>query len=165
LALSAEMLVMANAASSMEEARTKLQAAIDSGAAVAVLEKMIEAHGGDPAIAAHPERLVEAERVREILAPASGFVTGVDAFALGKLGVALGAGRTRADQPVDHAVGLYVRKKPGDAVSKGEVLAVARVRTEAQEALAATQALAAFSIADAPPKALPLVVERMTGEA
>jgi len=161
MALCAEMLVMANAASDAADANAKLERAITSGSAVRVLEKMIEAHGGDPNIASHPERLEEAPIAHEIKAAGEGFVTGVDALTIGQLGVALGAGRTRADQAVDHAVGLHILKKPGDKISKGEVVCIARVRTQAQASLATDRVTAAYSFGPSAPAARALIASRV----
>ncbi len=165
LSLGAEMLVMGGAASSVDSARVSLEKAISSGDAVRVLEKMIEAHGGDPRVAAHPDRLVEAPHAHEIRAARAGWVTGIDALALGQLGVALGAGRTRADQPVDHGVGIYVMKKVGEKVVKDDVLAIVRVRSDDQAQVATLRAEPAFSIGAAAPASAPLVIGRIAGAA
>jgi thymidine phosphorylase len=82
----------------------------------------------------------------------------VDALAIGLASVAMGAGRTRADQPVDHQVGISVLKKPGAAVQVGDVLARLHVRDAAASSEVAARVAAAFSIGDrvaAPP---PLVL-------
>ena len=67
--------------------------------------------------------LAIAEELFEVRASRAGFVTSIDALAVGLTGVAMGAGRTRADQPVDPSVGIALEVGLGDAVTSGQVLA------------------------------------------
>ena len=86
----------------------------------------------------------------------------IDALSIGLAGVAMGAGRTRADQAVDPAVGIEIDRKPGDAVSAGDVVArlIVRERTKGEQLKPRVEG--AFTYADAAPTALPLVVGRVT---
>ncbi len=152
-------------ASDMAEARARLTDAIASGAAARTAERMIEAQGGDPGVVADRTRLEVAAVEVVVESPADGFVAKVDALAIGLAGVAMGAGRTRADQAVDAGVGILVEKKPGARVGRGEPLARIVVRTEAD----ATQAglveriRKAFSVTEGPPPPpRPLVLDRIT---
>jgi pyrimidine-nucleoside phosphorylase len=164
MVLGAEMLVLGGRARDLEEARTKLHDVIASGAAVRVMERMVEAQGGDASVVAHPSKLVIAPEVREIKSQRPGFVTGIDALAVGLTGVAMGAGRTRADQAVDPAVGIELDVAPGDAVQEGQVLARLFVRTQAAADAVEGRLAAAFEVGDAPPAAAGLVIERLTSE-
>ncbi|HVH43238.1 MAG TPA: thymidine phosphorylase, partial [Labilithrix sp.] len=101
LVLGAEMLVLGQKAKDVAEGTAKLRAAIANGDAVRVMEKMVAAQGGDASVVADPSKLVVASEVVPVKAPRDGFVTGIDALAIGLTGVAMGAGRTRADQKVD----------------------------------------------------------------
>lgn len=163
LALGAEMLVMGGKASTPDEARVLLSGAIKSGKAATVLEKMIEAQHGDPRVVQEPERYLPRAEVRvQVLAPREGFVTGIDALALGLAGVAMGAGRTRTDQAVDHAVGIYLHKKPGDATKAGEPVADLWLRKEQDPSALVERVQGAYAFGDAAPAVLPLVVRRTT---
>jgi pyrimidine-nucleoside phosphorylase len=159
LALGAEMLVLGGRASTEDEARGRLEASIRRGDAVQCLERLIEAHGGDPRVAADPSRLDVAPLVLEVRAARSGYVAAIDAYELGVSTIALGGGRTRADQAVDHGVGIDLRKKPGDAVAAGEVLCTVRARRELDVPLDRIER--AFTLADAPTPAGPLVLGRV----
>ncbi len=160
LVLGAEMLLMAGKAKDAADARAHLQRAIASGKATETMARMIAAQGGDAAVATSPETLkIASERVA-IAAPQSGFVTVADAREIGLSAVALGAGRTRADQPVDPAVGIRVHKKPGDRVAAGDLLAELEVHRATDVAAIAERVAAAFVIADAAPRLEPLVVAR-----
>ncbi len=159
IALGVEMLLMGNAAKTAAEARGKLADAIRSGAAARVMERLIEAHGGDPRVVGDTSLLAVAPLAIEVRADRSGYVTGIDALELGLSAIALGAGRTRADQAVDHGVGIDLRKKPGDAVTAGEVLAVVRARSESRAPIERVQA--AFTLGEERPTDLPLVIGRI----
>jgi thymidine phosphorylase len=90
-----------------------------------------------------------------------GFVVRADALAIGLAAVALGAGRTRADQAVDHGVGIVVERKPGARVARGEPLARLRVRHRADALSIAERVRGAFTVGHAPPPSRPLVLDRI----
>jgi thymidine phosphorylase len=94
-----------------------------------------------------------------VKAPKSGVVTGIDALEIGWSCVALGAGRTRADQDVDPAVGLTIDAHYGEAVKKGAPLATLQVHPKQKVDAVVERVARAFTIGkDAPPKQ-PLVIE------
>jgi pyrimidine-nucleoside phosphorylase len=162
LALGSEMLRIGGVAASDAEARAKLADAITTGRAARVLERMIEGHGGDPRVVGDTSLLAMAPVVLEARAARSGFVGAIDALELGLSAVAMGAGRTRADQAVDHGVGIDLAKKPGDAVAAGEVLATLHVRDASTAPLERVRA--AFRIDDARPDLGPLLVARLDAD-
>ena len=162
LVLGAEMLVLGGRAKDITEATTKLREAIANGAAVRVMERMVEAQGGDPSVVGNPGLLEVAKEIVEVRAPRAGFVTAVDALAIGLAGVAMGAGRTRADQAVDPAVGIELDAKPGEAVQVGQVLARLFVRKQSDADALVERIAGAFSFGEKAPEALPLVVTRIT---
>ena len=161
LCLGAEMLVAAGAMRDESEGRSRLAGAIASGDAARVAERMIEAQGGDPRVVEDRSRLEVAPEEVPVLAPRDGFVLRADALAIGLAAVAMGAGRTRADQAVDHAVGILVDRKPGQRVSRGEPLARLRVRRAAAASALVERVLAAFVIGDEAPRTRPLVLDRI----
>jgi len=163
LVLGAEMLVLGGRAADAAAATAQLREAIASGAAARVMERMVEAQGGDPSVVAAPAKLAVAPVVVEVTAPRSGFVTGIDALAIGLAGVAMGAGRTRADQRVDPAVGIEIDRKPGEAVKAGETVARVLVRDRAAGEAVKARVADAFVYGDAAPPDAPLVVGRITG--
>jgi pyrimidine-nucleoside phosphorylase len=159
--LAREMLLVGKVAKTAEEADVLLDRAISSGSAVRTMEKMVAAQGGDAKVVAEPSRLELAPEKVHVLAETSGFVTGIDALTVGLAGVAMGAGRTRADQAVDFGVGVTLGKKPGERAEKGDVLATLHLRKgQDLEGLKARVA-SAFTLGDAPPPVLPLVVGRI----
>jgi pyrimidine-nucleoside phosphorylase len=161
LALGAEMLMLGGVAASAEEARAEMQSAIASGAAAAVMEKMIAAQGGDPRVVGDPSRLPRAPVVVEVRAAKDGYVTGIDPMAIGLSAVAMGAGRTRADQAVDPAVGIELAVTRGDRVQAGALLAEVVVRREEDAKAVLPRIEGAFEIGDAKVEAPPLVLSRI----
>ncbi|HEX9619466.1 MAG TPA: thymidine phosphorylase [Polyangiaceae bacterium] len=123
LRLGAEMLLAAKVAGDRREAAAKLERALERGDAFECFCRMVRAQGGDVRVVEAPERLPRAP-VRVVVPSArGGYVSACDAFELGLAAVALGAGRSRADDRVDPRVGIELCKKPGDRVERGEPLA------------------------------------------
>jgi pyrimidine-nucleoside phosphorylase len=164
LALGAEMLSLAGVAAGPAEAEARLRAALASGEAARVMERMIEAQGGDPRVVTAPERLPAAPLRRELRARGSGVLARVDALEVGLTAVALGAGRTRADERVDPAVGIELARAVGDPVAAGDVLAVVHARGEAGAQAAIARLEGAFGIEGAgasPRERRPVVLGRV----
>ncbi|MDI1451201.1 thymidine phosphorylase [Polyangium sp. 6x1] len=161
LALGAEMLVLGDVASSIEEAREKLRDAITSGRGARVFERMIEAQGGDPGVVEDPLRLPRAPETVLVPSEADGFVAAIDPLEIGLAAVAMGAGRTRADQKVDHAVGIEILAPRGAGVRRGEPLARLHVRGAAAAEAVADRVQNAFRVSSAPEASPPLLLDRI----
>lgn len=138
---------------SPEEARSAVNGAIASGAALGKLKEIVSAQGGDARAADDFSLLPLAENVREVRSGAEGYLT-VSALALGKACAELGGGRKRPEDGVDHTVGIVLQKRAGERVHKGEPLAQIYYREGSEEAFALAEG--AFG-ASASPAAAPLV--------
>jgi pyrimidine-nucleoside phosphorylase len=160
LALGEEMLLLGRVVKNRRAARDRLMAAIRDRSAARVMQRMIRAQGGDPAVVDNPALLPRAPLVLDVRSPRSGYITAIDAREIGLLAVALGAGRTRADQPVDPAVGIELVAKPGDPVKKGAALARLHLRNPSEEF--EQSALAAFRFGARSPRPQNLVLERIS---
>ncbi|EGP4986568.1 TPA: pyrimidine-nucleoside phosphorylase [Enterococcus faecium] len=121
-ALGSQMVVLAGKATTIDEARTLLQEALESGKALAKFKEMIQNQGGDPTIVEQPERILTARYTMELPAKQSGVVSKIVANELGIAAMMLGAGRKTKEDDIDYAVGLKLHKKIGDTVTKGESL-------------------------------------------
>ncbi len=121
-ALGSQMVVLAKGADTLEEAREKLQEALESGAGLAKFKEMIRNQGGDETVVDQPERLLTAEYEIELPAPKAGVVTKLVANEIGVAAMLLGAGRKTKEDSIDYAVGLKLHKKVGDPVAQGESL-------------------------------------------
>jgi thymidine phosphorylase len=120
--LASRMLILGGVASDEHAAVARVHAALSSGRALERFAMMVERQGGDPRIVEDDRRLPTAPSRAIVRAERAGFVTRTWAQALGRASNALGAGRTTVDDPVDHAVGLVARAKPGDRVKEGDPL-------------------------------------------
>jgi pyrimidine-nucleoside phosphorylase len=161
-ALGAEMLLLAGVASDANEAKAKLAATISSGAALAKFREIVAAQGGDPRVCDDPAGVLpKAAFIGEVRAPRAGFVVGVDAMAIALAALRSGAGRIRAEDTVDHAVGFTRLVKIGERVEAGAILGVAHASAGAKLAEARAALEVAVSIGDSAPVAEPLVVERV----
>ncbi len=133
--------------------------ALESGAALEKFRAFVAAQGGDPRVVDEPERLALAPGVVEVRAWEDGVVAELDALKVGLAVLRLGGGREKKGEPIDHGVGVYLEKKIGDRVKKGEVLARVYHR---ERGLAEAKALVAEAYrigeAAAPP---PLILERV----
>jgi len=159
LALGVEMLRLGGVAATEAEARAKLRAAITSGAGLDKLRRIVEAQHGDPRAIDDPSRLPTARVRTSVRATRGGFVGAIDSLVLGLAAMRLGAGRARAEDRVDPAVGLELRVRRGDAVRPGDELAVVHHQGQGEGAVA--EVLGGFAIVEAPPPAASLVLERV----
>lgn len=122
LTLGSQMVVLANKAETLEEARALLIEAIDSGAALEKFKTFIKNQGGDETVIDHPERLPQAQYKIEYKAKKSGYVTELVSNDIGVASMMLGAGRLTKEDDIDLAVGIVLNKKIGDKVEEGESL-------------------------------------------
>jgi thymidine phosphorylase len=130
--------------------------AISSGRALDTYRAMIRAQGGDP-----DAPLPQARHRREVLpAPSSGWLTRLDALAVGVAAWRLGAGRARKEDPVSHAAGVRCLAKPGDYVRAGQSILELRADDPARFA-PAIEALEAdvITIRSERPTEVPLVLD------
>ncbi|MFE0756044.1 thymidine phosphorylase [Inquilinus sp. NPDC058860] len=161
--LTAELLVIGGLAADAEAARVKVEHALASGAAAERFARMVRDLGGPGDILEKADsHLAAAPVVRPIAPEHDGVVAAVDARAIGVAIVALGGGRTRPEDGVDHAVGLTEIAAIGEAVgAKGRPLALLHARDEASAAAAEAAIRAAVTVADTAPAQPALVAERI----
>jgi thymidine phosphorylase len=159
--MAAEMVCLGRKAQSMDDARAICRRTIADGSALARFRRVVEAQGGDPRVVDDPSRLPAPRRKVVLRAPRSGFVSSLAARPVGHATMLLGAGRARMDSAIDHAVGVVLHKKTGDRVELDEPLCTLFVNDESQLEQASRMILEAYSIAELPAAALPLIVERV----
>lgn len=159
LTLGAHMLVLAQAEKSFETARARLEKLLQNGEALNKFKALIEAQGGDVSIIDNPAKLPSASIKHKVEATASGYVTSVNALAIGNAAMLLGAGRKKKDDPVDHAAGIELVKKPGDPVVSGEPLAILHTNRQSSLDEASAAVAGAFLIGDTEPPPAPLILK------
>jgi pyrimidine-nucleoside phosphorylase/thymidine phosphorylase len=120
--LAAEMLVMGGAASDVKRGRALYDELIESGAALEMMRRIIEAQSGDPRVVDDYGLLPGAANQQAVSAPTAGYVQAIDTEAIGHASMLLGAGRARLDSTIDHGVGLIVEARIGDTVNQDSAL-------------------------------------------
>jgi thymidine phosphorylase len=155
LALAREMLAAAGVTAGKDP-----ETALRDGTAMDHWRRMIAAQGGDPDAA-----LPVAREQHVLTAPASGVLTGLDAYAVGVAAWRLGAGRARKEDPVQAGAGVEIHAKPGAVVTAGQPLLTLHTDTPerfdyALEALAAPDAIT-IAAEGADFKPTPLILDRI----
>ena len=142
---------------SEEEARAAVANAISSGAALNTLKVWISAQGGDASLIDNTELFKKATFKYEVRAGESGYVSSVNAEAVGIASVMLGAGRASKTDPIDHSAGILLYAKPGKSVKAGDVLATLLTNKEPSIKDAESAVLGAIEISAHIPEQKPLV--------
>ena len=160
--LAVEMIRMGGRAATDDEARAIVHEVIASGKAARTFERLIEAQGGDPRVVENPSLLAVAPEEVVVRADRAGVVQRVDTKGLGIASVLLGAGRQRAEDPVDHAVGLSIVAKSGTEVRPGDALVKVHVHRAADAEKIVQRVRAAYEIGEGKPVVAPLHLGRIT---
>ncbi len=158
LHLAARMVVLAGVDTDERIAAARVREALGSGLALETFARMVAAHGGDPHIVDDPTRLAAAPDRTTLRAERSGYVSRIAAEAIGRASSALGAGRERVSDPVDHAVGVVLDVVPGQAVRAGDPLMTLHHRGTRGVDEARARCAAAVAITDEAPAAVPHVL-------
>jgi pyrimidine-nucleoside phosphorylase len=151
----AELLALSDLGVDEAEARSRAEAVLEDGSALATYERWIRAQGGDP----DPARLPVAPVVRQVAASTSGYVHELRAREVAVSAMELGAGREVAGELIDHAVGVVCLRKRGEEVGAGEALAEIHARDEVAAEKAEEALLAAYEIGVGEVEPRPLVLE------
>ena len=160
--LAARMVRMAGRADSLDDAKEQVRQALDSGMALDKFRECIERQGGDPDVIDDFDRFPQAPHMAELYASESGTIAMMNAEQIGIAALLLGAGRMRAEDRVDHAVGIHVAAKPGDTVKHGESpLFRVHYRDEASWARAEPLLKSACVITDKAVSVPPLILETL----
>jgi thymidine phosphorylase len=157
LALAAEMLVLAGLHHDQEAARAAAAAALADGRALQRYRGMIAAQGGDPDAV-----LPQARHAQVVPAPSDGWLTRLDARAVGVAAWRLGAGRARKEDPVSPSAGVLCLAKPGEQVRQGQPVLELRCDDEARFGRAREALAGAIGIGPGRPAASPAVLDRIS---
>ncbi len=114
LALGCAALLLSGRSRDPAEALAGLKAVIADGSAAEALLKMVEAQGGAREWLLKPHRAPRPAHGRTVIPGGKGFVQAIDAREVGLVAVALGAGRARVDEDVDHTAGFTIHRQVGE---------------------------------------------------
>ena len=123
LELAAGILVMAGKAENLEQAGRLAHGQIANGQAFEKFRQMVQAQGGDVSALTDYDALLAPVVRYEVRARQEGFLQSLNTEQCGIASVALGAGREKKEDAIDYSAGILLKKKPGDFVHAGDVLA------------------------------------------
>jgi len=121
--LAANMLLAAKACKTLEHGLIMISEALESGRGLIKLGEMIQRQGGDINVLDNPGLLPVAEHVIPVMSDAEGYISSINTEKVGLSSLLTGAGRSRKEDNIDPAVGLVMKKRLGDSVQQGEILA------------------------------------------
>ncbi len=159
LHVSAHMLVLGKRAKDLTEGRAMAEKSIADGSAFEKFRVLVEAQGGDVTYIDDPSKFPRAELIEVVESPQNGYLAQIQARSVGEAAVALGAGRARKSDPIDHAVGFVIHHKVGDQVEKGEPLFTIHANDQGKLAEAREAVLSAHAFSQEPVERLPLFYE------
>jgi pyrimidine-nucleoside phosphorylase len=160
-ALASHMLVLGERAKSEREARAQLETAIQNGAALAKFREIVIAQGGNPKVLDDPRLFSQARLTSSVAARHAGFVQQVSAMGVALAALRLGAGRAKAEDEIDPAVGVSQLVKIGERVAVGAVLAVIHANDQPALDEARDMLEEAIVIGDRPVKPPKLIEETL----
>lgn len=156
LALGERMLAHGKVAEG-EEATVQLRNKIQSGEAMERFRSMVEAQGGVLEAIDNPSLLPAASVTAPVLGPSSGYLSKVDAEAIGRACVTLGAGRKKVGDSIDSAVGISSIRKMGEEIQQGETLAILHANDQSSMEMVLPWVSEAFVTSEDPVESPPLI--------
>lgn len=160
LELSANLLVLADKGD-YEHCLQMVKEVIANGAAFEKLCEMVEAQGGDSEVLKDTAYLSASPVIYELKAPFQGYISSVDTEAIGITSVMLGAGRETKEDAIDYKAGIILRKKTGDYVNEGEVLALFHTSNTSLVQKAQDHFLHALTVSETKPETKPVLYARV----
>ncbi len=122
ITLSAYMLIAGKKTTDLEEAKELATKSIMDLSAFTKFKEIVKKQGGDPSSLDDFSRLPTAQKSLNLKSETEGTLAELDALSIGKGSVFLGAGRKKLDSVIDPAVGVILKKKVGDKVTKGDTI-------------------------------------------
>ena len=161
-ALGAEMLLLAEVETDLTSARERLEKTVSDGSALAKFGEIVAVQGGNARVIDDPLGILpQAAQQVPLVASRAGIVQDVDAMEVALAALRLGAGRATAEDAVDPAVGITELVKVGEAVEKGQTLAVVHANDDESLLVATTQLRDGIVVGDTQVATPPLIAERI----
>ncbi len=155
--LGAYMLLLGKVVEDVEQGRQKMHQVLSDGSALEKFQHLVRLQGGDPKVIANPSKFTRAMNQTPILSEQTGYVQSINSESVGIASMLLGAGRERLDSRIDHAAGIILKKKVGDAISSGEALCVLEYNDDTKLSDAIECIKQAYIVGDVPPPKTPLI--------
>ncbi len=158
IALAVRMLMLAERGDA-DVCEAEVRRVIESGVALEMLAKMVEAQGGDRESVYNPSRLPQATCQKTVYAPNAGYIQSVDAEGYGVAALLLGAGRNTKEDVIDLSAGIRLHVKTGDFVEKGSPIATLYTSDERRLSDAESRLLGSTVIGLEKPMSRPLILQ------
>lgn len=158
LVLAAHMILLGAGAATIEEARSKASDVLHDGRGFLKLQEMVAAQGGQSEKLEKIGEVNRAKYIVELKSDRSGWITRMETDQIGRIVMLLGAGRERAGQTIDHAVGIKLLRKTGEWVEVGDVMAEVHANDQEKLKQATANLLTLYSWGDMEPDPVPLVL-------
>lgn len=155
LHLASHLVLLGGGAKTQQAARQMAERALSDGSALARFRQLVAAQGGDVTYVDDPDKFPKATFIEQVPAPRVGYLKWIDAKEVGETSVQLGAGRTKKEDSVDHAVGIIIHHKVGDKVTRGDPLFTIHANDKEKLEAARTRLLAAHHWSPKKVKPLP----------
>ncbi len=159
LSLGAYMLILANKVETFEEGVFLLKEQISNGEGLKKFRELIIQNGGNPEVIENYKLFKTSSKTHEIKAIKSGFISNVDCEGIGRCSVTLGAGRVTKADKIDLGAGIIIKKRIGEAVSKGDVIAVMYADDEEKFIEAESLFIKSYEISEVEPVREPLIFD------
>jgi pyrimidine-nucleoside phosphorylase len=159
LTVAAHMLALGDRVEGVAAGYRLAQKSLQDGTALAKFRQLVAAQGGDATYVDEPVKFPRAPLVETVVSPQTGFLSVVNARIIGEASVALGAGRTRKGDPIDHAVGLEIPLKVGDRIEQGRPLFTIHAGSRPALERAKEQVVSAYAFSNVPVPPLPLFLD------
>jgi pyrimidine-nucleoside phosphorylase len=163
--LSSHMLVLAHVVDSLDDARRRLQRALESGEALERFRKNVAAQGGDPRVCDDPSGVLPlVSESFKVESRRPGYITSVETTQIGHAIAALGGGRVRIEDEIDATVGFVAEVKIGDQVTAGQTLGVVYSCDESKAREAVERIQSAYQVGEEFKGALPKLTKEVVNE-
>lgn len=148
LTIGSYLIKLSGKSNDLEKNREMIIENIENGKAYEKLIDLIASQGGDIEYIKDTEKFEKAKYIIPVISTKAGYVKSLNAEAVGKISVALGAGRIKKEDEIDKAVGIVLRKKISDKVENGEILAYIYANDETKGKQAVSDLLENYEIVD-----------------
>ncbi len=157
--LASQMLVLGKVCETIEDAQRQVKEAIESGAALKKLQEWVALQGGEQEAVLDYHLLPTACYKAEVTLNETGYVLEIDAEAVGKAALVLGAGRETKESCIDLGVGIVIHKKMGDEVNTGDAVATIYYNDETKRQTAETILVSAYKLTQEKVDEKPLIYD------
>ncbi len=159
--LAGTMICLGKKADTIEKGIKMSKNAVKDGSAFQKWIDIVKAHKGDASVIENPETYTSARHIIKLESPDSGYISEIDAFAMGMVSLELGAGRRAKEDKVDPAAGFMLHKKTGDFIEESETFVELHTNKESVIPQCRKAMIEAITITDKKPEEHPQIAHRV----